>query len=1057
MNDHANVIIRASAGTGKTFQLTNRYLSLAHADAPIDEILASTFTRKAAAEILDRVIVRLAKAALDRDAREDLAKNLGGPTLTEDECRQLLTEMIQQLHRLRVGTLDSFFVQLAGSFSLEIGLPPGWRIIDELEDAQLRSEAIAEVLHDRESGDISRLMNLVAQGAADRSVSQAVRETVNNLYGLYLAAPADAWTTITPPPALSTDALDETIRELRDLDLHATEHLANARDKDVRAAQANDWLNFISKGLARKVRQGQTTYAQTPIPEAALVLYRKLVGHARAVFMRRLAHQTEATYKLLDRFAKVYRQIKFDARAARFDDLTRILAQADITDRTDLIGFRLDTQISHLLLDEFQDTSLAQWQVIRPLARRIAEKSAGQQSFIWSGHSSLFCVGDEKQAIYGWRGGVAEILDAVEEDLPGMSREALNQSFRSSPPVIDAVNQIFGNLTSHPDLGSLASAVSDWQAKFIQHTTAKQELPGYVELVTPPANETHESNSTLHYAAQRVAEIVQQAPAATVGVLVRRNAVVAEMIYLLRRLRVMASEEGGNPLTDSAAVQTILSLLKMADHPGDTAARMHVAQSPLGPFISLTDASDNRIALRVASNVRREVQTLGFGKAIARWVECLVSACNMRDYKRLLQLIDLAQAYQPRAGVRTDPFVRLVQETRVADPTTANVRVMTIHQAKGLQFDVVVLPEMGAQLVGKPPPVVIGRPRPTAPIERICLYRNAQIQSLLPNDLQQLYQTSTDEAVTEALCVLYVAVTRAVHALHMFVAPSGNPPYKTFAGLLRATLAPEQPAEGGQVLYQHGDPDWFAKPHAPKLPASEKTRGTPMAPRVRLADMKQRTSGLQRTSPSGRARGKRVTVTDLLRRDNVEALARGSLIHAWFELLEWSDDGLPSDDELMQAADTLALDIDVKSVMQQFKEMLSNKEISRLLSRGQYQPPRDPTMNGVLPTIHQESKLSLKVHTERGFAILDDGQILNGSIDRLVLMCDGTTPVAADIIDFKTDEILDGRAESFDDKVKYYRPQMEAYRSAVAKVHGLSPKNIAARLVFVGHGITRHV
>ena len=77
--------------------------------------------------------------------------------------------MVRQLHRLRVGTLDSFFIQIARSFSLELGLPPGWQIVDEIDDRRLRAEAIRAVLESQSTQDTLRLMHLLSKGEAARS------------------------------------------------------------------------------------------------------------------------------------------------------------------------------------------------------------------------------------------------------------------------------------------------------------------------------------------------------------------------------------------------------------------------------------------------------------------------------------------------------------------------------------------------------------------------------------------------------------------------------------------------------------------------------------------------------------------------------------------------------------------------------------------------------------------------------------------------------------------------------------------------------------------------
>src|SRR6185436_10773775 len=126
----SRLLIRASAGTGKTFQLSNRYLALLR-HAPADRILAVTFTRKAAGEILERILTRLADAVLDDKKRQDLSKFLGGKELTADECRALLASTVRQLHRVKVATLDSFFSRLATSMPLELGLSPNWSIADD--------------------------------------------------------------------------------------------------------------------------------------------------------------------------------------------------------------------------------------------------------------------------------------------------------------------------------------------------------------------------------------------------------------------------------------------------------------------------------------------------------------------------------------------------------------------------------------------------------------------------------------------------------------------------------------------------------------------------------------------------------------------------------------------------------------------------------------------------------------------------------------------------------------------------------------------------------------
>ena len=139
------LIIRASAGTGKTFQLSNRYLTRLVDGIPPDQILATTFTRNAAAEILERVLKRLATGATADTNANDLASEIGRPDLTRADCVRLLTELTRSLHRIRVSTLDSFFVKLAGNFAQELGLPADWSIVDEADEKMIKQLSLIHI------------------------------------------------------------------------------------------------------------------------------------------------------------------------------------------------------------------------------------------------------------------------------------------------------------------------------------------------------------------------------------------------------------------------------------------------------------------------------------------------------------------------------------------------------------------------------------------------------------------------------------------------------------------------------------------------------------------------------------------------------------------------------------------------------------------------------------------------------------------------------------------------------------------------------------------------
>jgi ATP-dependent exoDNAse (exonuclease V) beta subunit len=515
------------------------------------------------------------------------------------------------------------------------------------------------------------------------------------------------------------------------------------------------------------------------------------------------------------------------------------------------------------------------------------------------------------------------------------------------------------------------------------------------------------------------------------------------LIFELQQLGVSASEEGGRPLTDSAAVRLLLSLLKLADHPGDRIARFHVATSPLGPMLGFEDFREEIKAVRLAESLRASLLNDGYGPTIAAWSQRLLPHINAREQARLTQLIKLSDAFQPSVTLRPTDFVEFVQEERVADPSGDRIRVMTVHQAKGLQFDIVVLPELDHQVPGQAPDLVAGNVDPAEPPDAVCLYRSESIQKLLPTELQQLFEQDLERRMHEALCLLYVALTRAVQAMYLLIAPHDKDPKKSFAGLLRASLTTDMLAPADTVLFETGNPDWDQREGVASLfqaavpPAdnSEETSGglkkTPDP--VFAPPLATPTRGWHRQAPSQHDSSKRLD--ELFRSRNAHALERGMLIHKWFEQIEWLDAGRPTKEQLFVAARTLSpMTIEPQDVLPEFFAMLDNPAIAGVLTREQ----------------SPNHSLSPRVLREHPFACRFERTLISGIIDRLVLWSSKNKSVAAEIVDFKTDTISDPAA--LPARVETYRPQLDFYRQAVAQLFQIAANDVSATLVFVQPG-----
>ena len=1061
-------IIRASAGTGKTFALSNRYLQLLFSGVQCHSILATTFSRKGAGEILDRIIRRLSDAALSDDAAANLASEIG-MTIDRPLAATTLHQLLGNLHRLEVSTLDSFFNRVAKAFSLEIGLPPTWDIVDEQKIATLEDDSIQQVLQDESVLD---LLHMLSKGEASRRVASMIRDTVRNAYLIFRESGPEAWDRLEPQGFQLSDA------QLNDLlnETHAVvpekKSLIKAWGSFVEAMEASDWGGLLGVTAFKNFVKGNPRFGQTKLTPDMLSIFNRLLPHCQDFISKQIIHSNRSTSNLLQPFGEMLERSKDITGSLRFEDVTERLQAFVKNWDTDHFSFRLDNQIRHLLLDEFQDTSPSQWNVLEPFAKKVVEQTDGSRSF--------FCVGDMKQAIFGWRGGVAEIFDVVDDTLDNLTvSPALAKSYRSSQVVIDLVNDVFENIDKYSCADPLIDqAVHEWPKWFSKHTTARDDLKGYVTLeMAPECDQKSKSfeprkdalrNRNLNKATvKRIRQLVRDLPAdKTIGVLVRRNKEVTELISQLREVGVPASEEGGSLLTDSAAVELVLSAIRMADHPGDSLARFHLSHSPLAESFGLepesdANASENAAAARIgAAKLRKQLIDDGYGPAVESLARKLVDHSTKRETERLQQLIRAAydRPVDVLKELRPGNFVEYIrEEVKVSGQNSANVRVMTIHKSKGLEFDVVVLPYQLSSRgwAGQTPSVVVGRESPTAPIDIASRYVGEDKRSLLPKDFQRVFDDDRQQSVREAMCVLYVMLTRAVHAIHILVSHGAKPDHKSPAGVLVSTLTDGNRAEG--TLHERGDPKWYEGEAAVVDETADPYQlGTFYLPdkvQLRPASVsKEVTSqrGLPKILPSLVSEGDQVDLSQAFQSwGNLASQERGRILHGCFEKLIWADENLPTADQLESFLRSLAPTVgDFQPYIDDFYSLLDKPKIKNLFSRRGY----ETTYMGLAMVDDDQIAIEpnrVEVRTERRFAVATEAGFLQGVIDRMVLIYRGGQLIGADIIDLKTEQF---NSSKLHDHINRHRPQLQAYRTAAATFLRLPVERISTRLVFIESG-----
>lgn len=1117
-------LLLASAGTGKTHALTTRLIALLHRGEPAETILAATFTRKAAGEILDRVLSRLAEAALDTDLRPDgpLNRLRAGvdPALDHARCAHLLGGLVTGADRLSVQTLDALVSRMAGAYAFEIGLPPGWRIIEDQDARRLADQALSQAIAQGQHEALRVLMAHLHRAPAARGVHDRAQDAITQSRSAYLASrdtPA-AWEAIGPAgiPRFAPNEIAPALRRLdaaKDLLPLTKENKPNRNWEKAHVtllehAQAGRWDEVLDSGLIKALLIGDGSYYRKPIEPALADILRPFADEARARALIAFADRNAATRDLARRFDAASARLKHARGAYDFEDLPRALLDHAKAHGLEHLYYRLDAAIRHVLLDEFQDTSLDQFNLLRPILDELLSSDDGR---------SVFVVGDAKQSLYRWRDAEPALLTGLAAQWPAFHPRSLSLNFRSSPVVLDLVNRVFSALVTalnqHWDAPHLSPAARQWHALFNEHTAQHQHLPGFVRLQAfpaepAPADPEHDATPSddadadepaplapalLEAMCDRIAQLHRQRPDASIAVLLRKNRSMAQIIHALRARGVEASKEGGNPLTDSPAVAATLSLLHLAQHPADAAARFHVACGPLGPLLGLGEHPEPARDSQTLAKLRDRLDREGLANVLASFQHALAPSLSAHALDRYQQLIELAVDLTEQGPLPVEEFIAAVESRGVEDPRAQRVRVMTIHKAKGLEFDIVLLPELDHRWQLRSDQVLLRRETPLSPPAVATVYPSALIQALSP-EAKRTFEHAHAGLVYEELCSLYVALTRAVHHLEIFVNPAkalnpaepAGPNTITAAKLLRAALNPAQ-ANPGECLWQSGDEHWTkpARAHAPAqpvhtpahtpAPAAPPTSTPPenagetqpvgplgassAPPSPRTTPANTPAWRWSRASPSGLEGSRRaLPIDELLRPAQAPSAGRhrGSLLHAWFELLEWADRPLPAEPALLAAAAALGVREDeARAAIPAFQDALARPAVRARLSSGHY---TQRWGDGLALEVRREWPFAQRT-TPEGPAAAAAPRLLVGSMDRVVIARE-RTPAApgparhAEVLDFKTDNV-DPRtdADAFARRVEHYRPQILAYRAALARRLALPPDRVSAALLFTQAGV----
>ncbi len=1035
MKSPGHVMILASAGAGKTYALTNRFVQLLAGGAAPERIVALTFTRKAAGEFFDEILHKLAWAAGGPAAAEKLAGEIGAPGLGPADFLRLLRRVVEAMPRLSLGTLDAFFARIARSFPLELGLGGEFTLLEEPAARQERRRVLQRLFTasgapDAAQKEFIEAFKRATFGTEEKQLARRLDAFLDEHAEVQLDAPrAEFWGTaqrIWPNGTewLETKPASEAARRrLRAvLPWEGLNDKQRARLEDF-FAELPAWQPGapLPKPVEYLVKNALIVWAGLRAGRAELTLEKKpvpltpeacaaLAAVVRTIVGAELARRLEVTrglFAVLHGYEAVYHAAVRRGGRLTFADVQRLLlpaAGAPVLSGSGaeegrlLIDWRLDAQFDHWLLDEFQDTSFAQWSVLRNLLDEAVQDAERGRS--------LFYVGDVKQAIFAWREGdprlFREIFNHYNQAAPGAIREEHRAaSWRSGPAVIAMINRVFGDATALRALVP-ADAAERWTQEWRPHTTAKPGLGGYAEL-------RHADDEAGRFAETlRVLREVEPARRGlSVAVIVQKNDTGARLAdYLRREGKLSAVAESDRHIAmDNPLTCAVLALLRAAAHPGDTFAREHLAMTPLGAVLAAAGLGASEA---LTGRLLGELQAEGLAATIERWLRALEAHLAVEDkFSRLRgrQLVELAREFDEGGRRDVAEFLAWAESCTVRETDTAGVvRVLTVHKAKGLGFDLVILPELEGQTLAQRRDGLAVQKAADRSVEWV-LDLPAKIFHEHDAVLSAHVAAREADAAHEALCKFYVAMTRAKRAMYVITKPVGTSASRNFPKLLEQTLG---------ETWAEGDPAWFA------ALTVEKKSETALTGLPRLDEsVAVRVGRLVSRRPSDLKPGAQlVTLFGPL---GSGAADHGTRVHALFETVEWW--------EKMQAA--------AWRVARQ-NEGADGAALQEALNC--LQSPG-------LAAVFARPDGSAEVWRERAFEIVLEGVWLTGVFDRVVIeqAADGSA-VSARVFDFKTDRVRAGEDATVRTEEKH-SGQLNVYRRVAAVLTGLPVDRVRCTLV----------
>ncbi|HUG10209.1 MAG TPA: UvrD-helicase domain-containing protein, partial [Opitutaceae bacterium] len=1010
---------------------------------------ALTFTRKAAGEFFDEILTRLADAASSEESAARLATKVKREAMRSADFGALLRRMVDAMPRLTLGTMDSFFAKVVSAFPLELGLSGEMRVIDVAEAAEETRRVMGRFFAvTRERGGaqdaVLEAFKLATMGVEAKSVTGILDRFIEEYFDLFRrTGDLAAWGNsqrIWPdgfPWGGGIDMAERDLMALRewlaedggsmgDMQLARWEDFAQALEVWSPGAHWPKPLDYMVRAV---LKAGATFLVggapltierkkQTP-PVAVRAAVARMVQRVIALELGRRMAVTQGIGALLQQFDAAYDSDVRRSGRLTFSDVLELLGASGIMAESDRdadarrsVDFRLDGRVDHWLLDEFQDTSRRQWDVLEGLIDEAVQDPTDSRS--------LFYVGDVKQAIFSWRGGDPRLFGHVAERYSkggprAIEARELNRSYRSGEAIIGLVNSVFGSVA----IGDVFPGVAErWTKVWRQHESAVPERKGQAAVLIAV-----DEDARFRTMLELVRAIDPISRGFTCAVLVKKNDTATRVAEYLRREGGIAAVAESDLLIgkDNPWSAAFVSLVWCAAHPGDSVSWKHLMMTPAKSWLVSIGVTTHDELTR---HVLRIVGENGFEALASAWLSGMKGSIAEGDaftQGRAGQLIAAAREFDEAGGGSAAAFIRWIEAATVRESEGAEVvRVMTVHKSKGLGFDIVILPDLeGGGLASRRDGPAISM-RDDGVVDWILEFPGKLIAEH-DGRLGSYLEAAESDSAFESLALLYVAMTRAKRGLYAIVEPVGRSSACSYPRLLAGSLGLEsREVEVGSArftgVHETGDSSWLTdglRPVAlePWKPAVVRTgRSVDRIPRKVASTQMDRER----------------TIAELLASERDDSAAHGTAFHELISEVEWTD-GL----DVPQWAAAAKRRGFAASVVDAAAESLSAPGLAEVFRR-----PGE----------------GWEVWRERAFEALLDDEWVSAVVDRVCIARGKSGEVrAVRLYEFKTGRAPDGAA--VEDLPRGHALQLEANRRVLAAATGVPVEKVRAALAYTRRGL----